>query len=209
MSLINLVDRNFGVSGDMLMCNVPNINVLFVLFKTENCEYCKSTLPVFAELSRRELRVAWGVMDLGKYRSVIAMSKDTSFPLKSVPMLILFVNGRPHANYKGDRSVEGISKFLNSIIPTLNVQKKFVSSQQQGGVQRGAPSAGATYGPTPGNGIGGGSVGGGGGGEIFKPTFEGGETTWKTLPTAPEAGIAIPARIKPYNEPWKTLVTKQ
>jgi hypothetical protein len=52
-------------------------------------------------------------------------------PIKGVPLFILYVDGIPHANYKGNRNLRDFMDFLNKIVPTLSIKKNFVQNQPQ------------------------------------------------------------------------------
>jgi len=142
MSVKFLSNDHFSdAGGRALRCNIPGIT--FVMFVTDNCPNCKAAMPVFYKLSNVQMRVTWAIANVGTYRQLIAMAKNTNTPIRAVPMLILYVNGRPHANYKGDnRSEDEINNFLNKVLSSIdqnpqkfnannNVQQNPYPQQQQ------------------------------------------------------------------------------
>ena len=128
MSVQYLTDQHFSnVGGRALRCNVKGI--VFVMFKTENCQHCQHTIPLFRQLAQQDMRLVWAVIDVGQYRGLVNMSKTTNTPIRSVPMFILYVDGRPHANYKGKRTIPHIVAFLDKILASLNTSSQsFVPS---------------------------------------------------------------------------------
>lgn len=111
--------------------------VFFVLFKKKDCKYCGSLYPILTTLSQKDRRLMWGIADVGDYRQIVAMSNTTNTPIKGVPMMILYVNGRPHAVYGGNRTIEDITAFINHMLapPQGPPQPKaFVNPPPQRGI---------------------------------------------------------------------------
>lgn len=108
--------------------------VVFVLFKKKDCKYCGSLYPILTKLSQ-DRRLMWGIADVGDHRQIVAMSNTTNTPIKGVPMMILYVNGRPHAVYNGNRTIEDIAAFINhALSPPSSVPqpKAFVNAAPRG-----------------------------------------------------------------------------
>lgn len=123
MSVRYLSDEHFSnAGGRVLRCNLPGI--VFVMFKTQNCQHCAQTIPLFNQLAQRDMRLTWAVIDVGDYRNIITMSKSSNTPIRAVPMFILYVNGRPHANYKGQRAAKPIMLFLDKLLNSLNMNEQ-------------------------------------------------------------------------------------
>lgn len=119
MSVQYLSDQHFSnAGGRALRCNLPGIT--FVMFKTDTCDHCNQLLPIFQQLARQDMRITWAVVDVSRYRNIVTMSKMSSTPIRAVPMMILYVDGRPHANYKGKRHPQAIMGFLDKILSTVN-----------------------------------------------------------------------------------------
>lgn len=126
MSVQYLSDAHFSnAGGRALRCNLSGTT--FVMFKTENCQHCEQTIPLFQQLAQQDMRLTWAIVDVGRYRNLVAMSKSTSTPIRAVPIFILYVNGSPHANYKGKRSSPHIMAFLNKILASLNLNNQSFS----------------------------------------------------------------------------------
>ena len=177
MSVQYLTDTNFTLSGGHMLCNVQ-APIMFVMFKTENCAYCQQTAPIFFDLSQREIRTKWAIADVSKYRNIIAMAKASSTPLRAVPMMILYINGRPHANYKGKRTAQHIYTFLNKILSSINTNRTFAQPQQP-------PTGGSNPYPQP----------------SYQPAIDG---NVQMQPMPPGSEIRMPGRVKPHNEPWRS-----
>ncbi len=126
MSVQHLTDAHFSnAGGGVLRCNLPGIT--FIMFKTEKCGYCKQTMPILNTLAQQDRRVTYAIIDVGQFRHLITMAKTSNTPIRSVPMFILYIEGKPHANYKGERSVHHIRSFLNKILSTINTSSQSFS----------------------------------------------------------------------------------
>lgn len=131
--VLQLTDTQFSnTDGQVMRCNIPGI--VFVMFKKTNCDWCKAAMLALNRLAKYDLRIKWAVIDVGSYKNVTAMARESSTPIKGVPTFILYVNGRPHINYKGKRTVENIGEFVNKAlasIGTTTVTSRFVGEQPQ------------------------------------------------------------------------------
>lgn len=130
MSVKQLNSQNFSNVGGSLKCNLPGI--VFVMFKTDNSEPCQQAIPLFQQMSQRDMRLMWSVLDVSQFRNIVGIAKNTSTPIKAVPMFVLYVDGRPHANYKGHRTYDGIRGFLDKMLANITIQQQtFTQTQQQ------------------------------------------------------------------------------
>lgn len=114
-----LSGTNFSApQGKTLRINLPGI--VFVMFKSENCSYCRQSLPIIQSLSKRDKRITWAIIDVSKNKDVVQKAASTNTPIKGVPMFILYANGSPIAKYKGDRTEPAIIDFINKLLPQLS-----------------------------------------------------------------------------------------
>lgn len=132
--LIQLTDGQFSLvkegNVNVMRCTIPGI--VFIMFKTTRCEYSKEVTPILNHLAKHDLRIKWGVANLTLYKNISMMSKSTTTIIKGVPTFILYVNGRPHINYKGKRNLEHIAEFVNKALSSIgNVgNTRFVPQEQ-------------------------------------------------------------------------------
>ena len=130
MSLKFLTDNDFFVDPkNNLMIYTPGI--MFLMFKSDNCEICKATLPIFDQLSKIDKRLSFGIVAIDRHRNIIEKAKSTSTPIKGVPTFILYFNGKPLANYKGNRTIQYFTEFLNKILSDIAIQQKQQQPTQQ------------------------------------------------------------------------------
>ncbi len=119
MSVHQLSSNNFrvvmGPTKPILVLDKPG--VVLVFFKMTNCPLCKNLEPVFFGLARGENGISYGILNLDRDRKVSNMSRDTSTPIKVVPTLIIYINGRPHAKPKGtNHTIQSLRSFISRVV---------------------------------------------------------------------------------------------
>jgi thioredoxin-like negative regulator of GroEL len=124
---IVLNQNNFQSSNGKSLRLVGISGVVMVFFKTNNCNYCRSLEPIFVQLARSQPNIKWAVINITTSRDVVKMAQSTTTPIKGVPMLVLYSDGNPFAIYKGERTIQDISMFLNNVIPQIQQKKAFVN----------------------------------------------------------------------------------
>jgi hypothetical protein len=210
MSISFLNAQNFTVVGSRqktLGINLPG-NV-FVFFKMQGCDNCAQFDPIFAALSRSEGRVSCAILDITQNRDVVLWSRNTSTPITAVPVLVLYIDGRPHAKFNGTRNILSIQAFI-----TKALQQKPVGSSQQQFMPHQPPSHQGQS-----NMYGGGYAGGGNPGGA---TQSSGKPYMPEIGTAPsmkgiikgyaaganvedeeESRLLLPDTVIPHNAPWE------
>jgi len=91
---------------------------VFVFFKMQGCDNCAQFEPIFAQLSKMEGRVNCAILDITKNRDVVVWSRDTNTAITAVPVLILYINGRPHAKFNGTKNIPSIQTFITKALQT-------------------------------------------------------------------------------------------
>lgn len=191
-------------------------NVL-VFFKMR-CANCAEFEPIFAKLANKENRVTHAILDLTQNKDVAISSRETNTPIMAVPVLILYVNGRPHALFKGKKNITSIQAFITKALqataaaPARN-QQQFMPSAKTGGKVNKAggyqtsAAGGKAWLPDIGRapsmkGIikGAGSRSGGGGG---------GYSHGANVDDDDEPRLLIPDNIVPHNAPWEADFVNQ
>jgi thiol-disulfide isomerase/thioredoxin len=117
MAIRQIGTENFFVSGNQMNLNLAGNTLVF--FKSEQCQGCAAFEPVFNQLSREDQRVTYATVDLSYHRNIVQMSKPTTTTIQKVPHLILYVQGRPHARFSGERNIKGLRDFLAGVMKTI------------------------------------------------------------------------------------------
>ena len=144
MSSITFLDAtNFVLIGNQnksLGINIPG--PVLVFFKMQTSEPCREFEPTFTKLSNTDKRVSYGVLDVQQHKDVVLWSRKTSTPITGVPILILYLNGKPHAKFNGIKNVPSIQSFISQALQTVPAS----SNRQQKSFMPGAPSNSNMYG---------------------------------------------------------------
>lgn len=121
------VDRASG----KLAIKIPSPTVIF--FKMSTDEICKKFEPVYVQLAAQEHSIKFGIVNLLNEPTVTSMSRSTSTPIKVVPTLIFFFNGRASSVFNGSRNIPSISSWLKNQMHLLSQSsmqsREFVGSR--------------------------------------------------------------------------------
>ena len=212
-NIVKLTPNNFTMMGTASKTLGITSPASMLIFFRMQCENCAAFDPVFRELAKKDTRVQYGILDIDVHTQVGQWSLQTSTPIKAVPFLVLYVNGRPHAKFGGTKNVASISSFLTKALntqPTAPAQQ-FVAqtapASRGGGAGGGGGGAGNMYG------------GGGGGNPRQGPTRKqytpelGEAPSMKGIIKGYTGGggvvedeedkmAMVPPNVIPYNQPW-------
>ena len=134
-ALLFLSDKDFLVTkhpqGTVLCNRIRGLSL--ILFYSTQCVYCKEFLPVFKRLPGSISGCEFGIINVsvGNNRQVVESAKSTISPIKYVPLIILYVNGRPVMRYDGPENDIEIKKFIVEVSSKLNTKQQFTPSQNQ------------------------------------------------------------------------------
>lgn len=133
MSSISFLDSsNFVLIGNQNKSLGVNISgPLLVFFKMPSSPPCQEFEPTFAKLSGTDKRVSYGVIDVQRHKDVVLWSRNTSTPITGVPILILYLNGKPHAKFNGTKNIPSLQNFISQALQTVSApsgQKSFMPS---------------------------------------------------------------------------------
>lgn len=129
--IIRLTDKNFNLVGKQkktMILNIPGIVLVF--FKTSSCLGCAAVEPKVIQISQEETRISYAFVNVGDFNNVVRMSKASTTEIKTVPALILYIDGTPYARYNGEKTVVNIKNFINR-----SLQQKLQNTQQPSFVQ--------------------------------------------------------------------------
>jgi hypothetical protein len=198
MSVVGLTNKNFLLVGNQTKTLCVNVQgILLIYFKADSDTGCQTFDPVYAELVRKHPVIRYAICNFseGQNRQVVDMARSTSTPITSVPVLVLYADGKPFAKFSGTRNAASVKSFIDKMIETISAPKAAASgqfmSQPQGqgqpsgqGQKAWKPDIGAA--PSMKGAIRGGYSGGGG----FVEDDE-------------EPKLLIPDTVIPYNAPWE------
>jgi hypothetical protein len=138
-----LTDQHFNLIGNQVKTlGITLPGFVLVYFKTQACPNCTKFDPVFKQLSMVENKVSYAVADVYQNnKSIVSKSRATTTPISAVPMLILYINGRPHAKFSGTLNLASLRGFIEKALESAKnaappAQKQFMgqtSSNMYGG----------------------------------------------------------------------------
>ena len=145
-SLLFLTSEDFniqhGTNGNIMCNSIADFSL--VLFYSTHCAHCKGLIPIFKNLPGTIGGCQFAMVNISNNRMCVDMSKNSITPITYVPLIILYINGKPFMIYKGAYEANEIRKFIIDV--AANVQKK-----QQFTKEKTAPNENGvlTYGAKP------------------------------------------------------------
>lgn len=109
-----------GTKGNIMCNNIPGFSL--ILFYSTQCEHCQSFIPVFKRLPSTVGGCQFGMINVSQNKNCVIMSRDTIAPIKVVPYILLFVNGRPYMRYQGPHAPQEIGRFIVEVAEKINNQ---------------------------------------------------------------------------------------
>jgi len=148
MSVAQLYPGNFKLVGrQRKTMNISLSGNVLVLFVMPECKGCQAVEPIFRQLANIEHRVAYAICNLGNARDVISMSHQTKTQIQKVPCIILYVDGRPHARFKGEKNIPALRSFCSRALAAAPPAQQQDFVQQQGNMYGGGGQGGYSQQP--------------------------------------------------------------
>ena len=128
-----------GTKGKILCNPIPGFSL--VLFYSTQCKHCKNLIPIFKSLPGSVSGCQFGLLNVGTNKACVKKSKQTVTEIKYVPMVILYVNGRPFMRYAGVHKRDEIIKFVVSMAKRVQTKQSFtgdtaVTEDPRGGIPK-------------------------------------------------------------------------
>jgi hypothetical protein len=92
---------------------------VLVFFKMQTSEPSNEFEPVFVKLSNIDVRISYGILDVTRNKDVVQWSRQTSTPITAVPILILYLNGKPYAKFNGTKNIPSLQNFITKALQTI------------------------------------------------------------------------------------------
>lgn len=113
-SLIFLSSDDFivqqGERGPIMCTDMTGISI--ILFYSNQCVYCQQMIPMYKRLPGMINGCHFAMVNLSVNSRVVQMAKTTIAPIQYVPMIVLYVNGKPFMKYNGPNNAESICQFV-------------------------------------------------------------------------------------------------
>lgn len=115
-----------GTKGNILCNSIPGFAL--ILFYSPQCPHSNRLIPVFKRLPGTIGGCQFGLLNVSTNKNCVRMSKNTIVPIKYVPLLILYINGRPFIKYNGVQEENDIKSFILQVAKQMNNKQKFSSN---------------------------------------------------------------------------------
>ena len=109
-----------GSKGPIMCTNIQGFSL--ILFYSTQCEHCQSLIPIFKRLPGSVGGCQFGMINVSHNKQCVMMSRQTIAPIKVVPYIVLYINGKPYMRYNGPHDPREIGRFIVEV--ARKVQKK-------------------------------------------------------------------------------------
>lgn len=99
-----------GTKGTILCNKIKRLSL--IMFYVTECQYYGQYIPIFKVLPTYLNGCHFGIINLSQNFGVVEMSRKTVLPITAVPLILLFVDGKPYWQYSGSANIDEISNFV-------------------------------------------------------------------------------------------------
>ena len=117
-------DVQKGTKGNILCVGIKDLSL--VMFYSPLCKICESLIQKFRQLPQIINNVKFCVLNINENVGVINMSEQTIAPIKFVPFIVLYVNGRPFLQYDDAPDLNRLVEFVKYSVNLVNSKKSFI-----------------------------------------------------------------------------------
>jgi thioredoxin-like negative regulator of GroEL len=108
--------------GDALHTKLTGFSL--ILFYSTQCTHCKTLVPVFKQLPTAIGGCQFAMMNVSNNKETVLSSQKTITPIKYVPLVMLYIDGKPVSQHSGAHTIEAISEFV------IEATKKFAGTKE-------------------------------------------------------------------------------
>lgn len=116
-----------GTKGNIMCHSIPGFSL--ILFYSTQCEHCQNLIPIFKSLPGSIGGCQFGMINVSTNKQCVLMSRETIAPIKVVPYMLLFINGRPYMRYQGPYDKNEIIQFVLEISQKVQTKQQFSSEK--------------------------------------------------------------------------------
>lgn len=116
-----------GAKGNILSLNVPGFSL--ILFYSTHCEHCRDLVPIFKQLPGTIGGCQFGMINISQNKQTILLSRETIAPIKVVPYIILYINGKPYMRYQGPHVINEITRFIVEVSKKIQEKPSFTKKE--------------------------------------------------------------------------------
>jgi thiol-disulfide isomerase/thioredoxin len=114
---------NKGSKGTILCHSIPGFSL--ILFYSTRCTHCQTLIPIFKRLPGTIAGCQFGMINVSSNKQCVRMSADTIAPIKYVPYIVLYIQGKPFMRYNGPHNSGEIRRFVIEVANKVKSKQKF------------------------------------------------------------------------------------
>jgi hypothetical protein len=118
-----------GSKGNILCTNIQGFSL--VLFYSTQCSHCQTLIPIFKRLPGSVGGCQFGMINVSHNRQCVMASRETIAPIKEVPYIVLYVNGKPYMRYQGPHDAKEIGRFIVEVARKVQANQSFNRDDQR------------------------------------------------------------------------------
>jgi hypothetical protein len=139
--LLFLTSEDFNIQrgnkGNIMCTNLQGFSL--ILFYSTECVHCQSLIPIFKGMPGSVGGCQFGMINVSHNKQCVMMSRETIAPIKVVPYIILYINGKPHMRYNGPYIAEEIGRFIVEVARSVQLQEnstkdEVIKEDSRGGI---------------------------------------------------------------------------
>ncbi len=117
-----------GSKGPILCNNLQGFSL--ILFYSTQCEHCQSLIPIFKRLPGSVGGCQFGMINVSHNKQCVILSRQTIAPIKVVPYILLYINGRPYMRYNGPQDPREIGRFIVEVAQKFQSKENFTKDER-------------------------------------------------------------------------------
>jgi hypothetical protein len=118
-----------GTKGPILCTNIPGFSL--ILFYSTQCTYCQTLIPIFKRLPGSVGGCQFGMINVSHNKQCVLLSRQTIAPIKEVPYIVLYVNGKPYMRYRGPHDIREIGRFIVEVAEKVRTNESFAKDDKR------------------------------------------------------------------------------
>jgi hypothetical protein len=132
MPTVAIIDHSHfetNKSGDVTHLCTKLSGISMVLFWTKDCEFCYEHKEIIKSLPSRVPNITFAMCNIGISaktpsgkiidKPVHRLSLGTSTVIDYVPLVIVYINGKPYKIYDGERTITHVMNFITKLLSDI------------------------------------------------------------------------------------------
>jgi thioredoxin-like negative regulator of GroEL len=100
-----------------------------ILFYSTQCPHCLDVIKTFKKLPGLIQGTQIGIINISQNKAIITMSKETNLKIEYVPLIVLYIDGKPILKYDGPCTIENLNRFVSDVSQNIKKKQQFVTDK--------------------------------------------------------------------------------